>query len=130
MALTVAERQARWRERHIRKRREAQRIVNLLARKSLTDEVIREIAAILNQFLNREGVRTLRRELSERRESRPIDQDMMTTIELLKTEKAAWECDHQGQEYPEHECSLPDRESTDLARWRRQRHRNASRPRR
>jgi hypothetical protein len=40
-----------------------------------------------------------------------------------EAEARAWERDHPGQDYPEHECSLTDREYTDLARWRRQRQR-------
>jgi len=39
MVLSNAEKQARWRERHIARRRDAQRIVNLLVRKHLTDEL-------------------------------------------------------------------------------------------
>lgn len=48
MALTNAEKQARYGERHIGKRRNAQRIVNLLLRKHLTPEhtAQREISAV------------------------------------------------------------------------------------
>jgi hypothetical protein len=47
--------------------------------------------------------------------------------ELLATEKEAWERDHPGAEYPEHECALTDREYTDLHRWRRQQLRRSRR---
>src|SRR5215472_3523973 len=63
MALSNAEKQARWRERHILKRRAALRIVNLLVRKHLADTHVEQIAALLNEFLNQHGVRSLRRAL-------------------------------------------------------------------
>jgi hypothetical protein len=65
MALTNAEKQARWRERHIVKRRNVQRIVNLLVRRQLTDAHIEELAGLLYGLLSREGVRILRRHLAE-----------------------------------------------------------------
>jgi hypothetical protein len=68
MVLTNAEKQARWRERHISKRRAAQRIVNLLVLKHLTDDQVEDIADLLVTFLNRQGVRTLRRRLREQTE--------------------------------------------------------------
>jgi hypothetical protein len=64
MALTNAEKQARWRERHIVKRRSAQRIVNLLVRRQLTDVHIEELAGLLYGLLSREDVRLLRRHLA------------------------------------------------------------------
>ena len=36
-------------------------------------------------------------------------------------EAQAWEADNTGEKFPEHECSLSDRDYTDLNRWRRQR---------
>jgi len=71
MALSNAEKQARWRERHIGKRRNAQRIVNLLVRKHLADEHVIALAELLNMFFNRDGVRILRRRLKELAEERP-----------------------------------------------------------
>lgn len=65
MALTNAEKQARWREKHIVHRRTAQRFVNLLVRQNQTDEHIVEMADLLATFFNREGIRTLRRRLRE-----------------------------------------------------------------
>jgi hypothetical protein len=127
MALTNAEKQARWRERHIMKRRDAQRIVNLLVRKHLTGAHIKEVAVLLNLFFNREGVRTLRRELRRLREARPSDpprppdQALLAEVEAMQDEQEAWERDHPGEEYPEYECGLSGREYTDLSRWRRQR---------
>jgi hypothetical protein len=63
MALTNAEKQKRWRARHIRERRNARRVANLLVKKRLSEEDIDEIAAVLRQFLAREGVRRLRQAL-------------------------------------------------------------------
>ena len=127
MALTNAERQLRWRERHIRKRRNASRLANLLMRVNFSDAQITEIAFILNGFFNRGAMRMLRREL--RQASEPTESGVLSPLEirLVMTERTAWEADHPGETYPEHECSLSDRPSTDLARWRRQRERKARR---
>ena len=46
----------------------------------------------------------------------------------IAAEKQAWERDHPGKEYPEHECGLSDREYIDRARWRRQRERRLRGP--
>jgi hypothetical protein len=136
MVLSNSEKQARWRERHIAKRRNAQRIVSLLLRRDLTDEHIEQVANLLNSFLNPEGVRILRRRLREITEFRPDNPpprrwsaEDIATLELLPTEREAWERDHPGEEYPEHECGLSDREYTDLNRWRRQRARKHTRQR-
>ena len=43
--------QARWRERHIAKRRRAQRIVNILVRKKWPEGTVKELARLLGQFL-------------------------------------------------------------------------------
>jgi hypothetical protein len=100
MALTNAERQARWRERHIMKRRDAQRIVNLLMRKHRTDDHIGEIAVLLSLFLNRQGGRTLRRRLRQLTESRfpdpppPRRASRIAEIAALEDEKEAFERDH------------------------------------
>jgi hypothetical protein len=118
-----------------KRRRHAQRIVNLLVRRSLSDVHIKEAAGLLNLLLSRDAGRTLRRWLREAQESRsdrrrpewarPIAGELELELRLLDTEKAAWERDHPGQHYPELECGLSDRENSDLARWRRQRLRRA-----
>jgi hypothetical protein len=161
MALTNAEKQARWRERHISKRRDAQRIVNLLVRKTVADQHVEQVAGLLKTLLNKSGVRILRRALKEttpkkmdafHRESerrfreewlrehpghtaaeynrllRKVDSEVWEWRRAKgraanEAEARAWERDHPGQEYPEYECSLTDREYADLARWRRQRQR-------
>jgi hypothetical protein len=141
MVLTNAEKQARWRERHIGKRRAAQRIVNLLVLKHLTDDQVEDIADLLFTFLNRQGVRTLRRRLRELTETPTPEQIATHNRKMLgddfsekawelrqshgrarnESEKIAWERDHPGQQSPEHGCNLTPREATDLARWRRRR---------
>src|SRR5262249_48389667 len=123
------------------KRRRAQRIVNLLVRKHVTDDHVEDIANLLFTFLNRQGVRTLRRRLRELTETMTPEQKAAHNRKMLgddfseeawerrraegrahnEAEKIAWERDHPGQQFPQHECNLPPRESTDLARWRRRR---------
>jgi hypothetical protein len=163
MVLTNAEKQARWRERHIGKRREAQRIVNLLVRKTLTDQHVNQVASLLSALLGRRRVSVLRRALKP---SPPKEMDAIhrgnaklfrdqwlrehpgrTVTEYnrllgnhdsevwdwrrakgraaIEAEARAFERDHPGQEYPEHQCGLNDREATDLERWRRKRDRQA-----
>jgi hypothetical protein len=141
MVLTNAEKQARWRERHIGKRRDTQRIVNLLVLKHLTDDHVQDIADLLVMFLNRQRVRILRRRLQEQTETPTPEQIVVHNRKTLgddfseeawerrqargrarnEAEKVAWERDHPGQRFPEHGCNLTPREATDLARWRRQR---------
>ena len=123
------EAQARWRERHIMKRREAQRIVNILVRKHLTDDDIKRVAVLLNQFLNREGSRTLRRCLRVLAEARTSGGIIFPTgtMDDPAAERLAWEQDHPGEEWPEHLCGLSDREYTDYQRWLRRRERQARR---
>ena len=134
MAMTNAEKQARWRERHIAKRRNAQRIANLLMRKRYTDEHIKEVAGLLNTFFNRNGARILRRHLraisdpptsdkAKREHNARVYEQLRVASEVMKGEQEAWERDHPGQKFPEYECGLTDRESTDLERWRRRRER-------
>jgi hypothetical protein len=137
MVLTNAEKQARWRERHISKRRAAQRIVNLLVLKHLTDDQVDDVADLLFTFLNRQGVRALRQRLRELTEMPPkkiaahnrrmLGDDFSDEAGKRrkagrnKAEKLAWERDHPGQHFPEHGYKLTPREATDLARWRRRR---------
>jgi hypothetical protein len=160
MAKTNAEYQAAWRERNISKRRDAQRIVNLLVRKRLKDEHVKQIGAILYGFLNRHGLRTLRRALKEPtqqemdaiyRQNAKAERDLWLrehpgrTVAEYKREVLEWrgakwraveaseaqayERDHPGEQFPEHECGLSPRESSDLARWRRLRLRRQQRAR-
>jgi hypothetical protein len=131
MALTNAQKQARWRERHIERRRTAQRLANLLMRKYVSHGQIEDVAAILYSFFNREDLRTLRRELRRLGEKPNYDQYISASFAAeyaaAQNEREDWEREHPGQEYPELECSLSDREYTDLARWRRQRGRKHAR---
>jgi hypothetical protein len=45
---------------------------------------------------------------------------------VIEAERQAYELEHPGRHYPEHECGLSDREYTDLERWRRQRRRRVN----
>src|SRR5262249_6005783 len=96
MVLTNAEKQARWRERHIAKRRDAQRIVNLLVRKSVTDAHVKQVAGLLNMFLNRHGVRLLRQALKALTE--PTAKEMATRHrDNEKAFRDWWLCEHPGR---------------------------------
>jgi hypothetical protein len=53
MALTNAEKQARWREKHIRRRRDADRVATLLVRTNWPDGHVEEIAGALRPFSTR-----------------------------------------------------------------------------
>jgi len=68
------EAQARWRERHIKQRRNAQRIANLLIRRKWPDGTIEELAGLLGMFLTREGARSLRRELRKLKDPGPKEE--------------------------------------------------------
>ena len=57
--------QARWRERHIAKRRTVQRVANILLRQRLTDEHFAELGVLLRALFNMEAIRALRRELRD-----------------------------------------------------------------
>ena len=132
MALSNAEKQARWREKHIAERRDTQRLANLLMRKHVTREQIADVAAILKLFFNREGIRELRRALSRMTKSRRdgsvdryISASAADQCKAMEDEQEDWEREFPGKPYPELECALSDREYTDLWRWRRQRGRKA-----
>jgi hypothetical protein len=71
MALSNAEKQARWRERHAYKRRKAQRLANLLMGKNHSDDRVAEMAAVLNSLLSGESLRILRWELRSDRQDPP-----------------------------------------------------------
>jgi hypothetical protein len=160
MALSNAERQARWREKHIRRRRAAQRVANLLVQRRVN---IRDVGGLLRfllgtqknlDLLRRELKRTTPKEidahqreqadgwrdlwLRERpgrtvREYKRLTQEGLSEWRIAMgqaanaAEQADWERDHPGEEFPEHECGLSDREYTDLGRWRRQRERRHQR---
>jgi len=65
MPLTNAEKQARWREKHVRQRRSAQRVANLLVKRSLSDDDVADLAVELREHLNSYGVALLRRMLNQ-----------------------------------------------------------------
>jgi hypothetical protein len=117
MALSNAEKQARWRERHLAQRRNAQRIVNILVRKTLTDEHIEAVAVLLNTFLNRHGVWVLRRQLKAL--SEPSEQDKKQNVahwrEAVKHERDVWLREHPGKTAKDYRRLSDD----DLIEWRK-----------
>jgi hypothetical protein len=155
MALSNSEKQQRWRERHLARRRQVQRIAGLLLRRKWGDEHFKELGDLLQSLLSRDDVAALRRALRPRTsaEMEAINRAAEVAVRelwlrehpgrtcadydrlpggakwewrlaksgaIVDAERAAWLADHPGREYPEHEGSLTDRESTDLGRWRRQ----------
>jgi len=89
--LTNAEKQARWRERHIERRRTAQRVTNLLIRQKWPDGQIEELAGLLRSFLTAVGVANLRRAL------KPITPKEMDAINRKREERI---CDWWLREHP------------------------------
>lgn len=67
MPLTNAEKQQRWRERHIERRRTVQRVAGLLLRRTWSDEHFAEFGELLRSLLPTTGIATLRRALRSRR---------------------------------------------------------------
>jgi hypothetical protein len=113
MPLTNAQKQARWRERHIARRRLAARVSNLLLRKSGSDDQIAEIAGLLRQFFNREGLRRLCRKIRE------IEEPTKSELNARSNKRAKdwldlWLRDHPGRTAADH-----DRVSDDeMHEWR------------
>jgi hypothetical protein len=63
MALSNSEKQQRWRERHLTRRRQVQRIAGLLLRRTWSDEHFKEIGDLLQSMMSRDAVAALRRAL-------------------------------------------------------------------
>jgi hypothetical protein len=74
MALTNAEKQARWREKHIARRRNADRVATLLVRTKWPDGHVAEIAAALRPFFRPTEIAKLRRAL------KPVTNQQMEAI--------------------------------------------------
>jgi hypothetical protein len=109
------EKQARWRERHIEKRRRAQQIVNILVRKTLTDDHVGEVAALLNTFFNRHGVRVLRRRLRELSEATPQELAARNK-ENERQWRALWVSE--GRSLADYKAGFDDNDSA-VWEWRR-----------
>jgi hypothetical protein len=114
MPLSNAEKQARWRERHIGKRRAAQRIVNLLVRQDLTEKHVEEIASVLRQLLNQRGRQTLRRSLKERTTE---EMDAINAADA-KWFEDEWLRSHPGRTAAEYRRLLKDYDG-EVWEWRR-----------
>jgi hypothetical protein len=110
VALTNTERQTRWREKHIVRRRTAQRIVNLLVRQSMTDEHVEQLAGLLATFFTREGNRILRRKLRQN-EDKAARGDALWK-QHLRTLKEQWLAEHPG-------CNAEDYDKLDDDMWSR-----------
>jgi hypothetical protein len=94
MALTNAEKQARWREKHIGRRRDADRVATLLVRTNWPDGHVEEIAGALRAFFNTEAeIAALRRAL------KPMTEKETNAMfaESSRQDRAAWRKAHPGK---------------------------------
>jgi len=146
MALTNAEKQARWRERYAMKRYAVQRISKAILRRQWNDDTIAELASALRQVLTTSGIAALRRALKPEtmkeglaREKEALRRELAlwrrehpgkTAEDYWEWRKAngkagnlaerqAWERDHPGHEWPEHLCGLSDADYVRYQRWRK-----------
>ena len=156
MALSNAEKQARWRERHAMKRNAVQRISKAILRRQWNDDTIAELASALRQVLTTSGIAALRRALKPEtmkeglaRQKEALRRELAlwrrehpgkTAEDYWEWRKAngkadnlaerqAWERDHPGHEWPEHLCGLSDAEYVQYDRWHK-RWEKGRRPRR
>jgi len=93
MALTNAEKQARWRERHAMKRHAVQRISKAILRRQWSDDTIPELASALRSVLNTAGIVALRRAI------KPTTPEEMKTVheEAFRQEQVEWLREHPGK---------------------------------
>jgi len=108
------EAQARWRERHIYKRRMVQRIGNILLRKTLADEHYNELADAMRAFMPTSAIAKLRRAL------KPIT-DKENAANLREGEKAwreLWLREHPDRTAAEYRRLLRN-DTSEVWDWRR-----------
>ena len=93
MTLTNAEKQARWREKHIQRRRDADRVATLLVRAKWPSGHVEEIAASLRPFFTTAGIAALRRALKP-----PNGEEMKAkAAEHFRQWRALWLKEHPGK---------------------------------
>jgi hypothetical protein len=110
------EAQARWRERHIGRRRTVQRIANILQRRRWDDEHFETLGDLLRSLMNREALRSLRRAL---RDQKYADEEMDAIWrEREKNTRAWWLSEHPGRTAAEYNRLLRDQDS-EVWDWRR-----------
>jgi hypothetical protein len=114
MALSNAEKQARWRERHIEERRNAQRIVNLLVRKDRPDDRTREVASLLHLFFNTGGIAALRRALKPKTDKENKAGFREVEKQARKQDCALWLREHPDMTAKDYR-RLP---ATEVLKWR------------
>jgi hypothetical protein len=100
--MTAAEKQKRYRDR-------------LRASRPATKPASGDNAALVKELA------AAKRAMRAQNEQRVLDVNKSYWAGYFARERADWEREHPGQQYPEHECGLNDREYADLERWRRQR---------
>ena len=140
MALTNAEKQARWRERYAMKRYAVQRISKAILRRQWNDDTIAELASALRQVLTTSGIASGAQAGDDERGPGPREGGSpprwrrehpgKTAEDYWEWRKAngkadnlaerqAWERDHPGEQYPEHLCGLSDADYVRYQRWRK-----------
>lgn len=99
--------QARYRERHIGKRRTVQRVANILLRQKWTDAHFETLGGLLHLIMNREAIRALRRALRE-----PTHEEMDARWRKRENNtRALWLAEHPGRTAAEYNrLSLESRE--------------------
>jgi hypothetical protein len=120
MALSNREKQQRWRERHIVRRREVQRIASLLLRRTWRDEHFEELGGLLQSMMNHTAIAALRRALKPRtseemaainRASDKANEDAMQRL---------WLQEHPGRTAKDYRRQSGDSDS-EVWQWRRAR---------
>jgi len=114
MALDNREKQQRWRERHILRRRTVQRIASLLLRQRLEDPHFEELGNLLRLLIPSQSIAALRRALKP-----PTDREIVVHSEAKEVAILhAWLRAHPGRTRAEYMRLLRNFDS-DVWRWRR-----------
>jgi hypothetical protein len=114
MALSNREKQQRWRERHIAKRRNVQRIASLLLRRKWDDEHFEELGGLLQSVMNRAAIAHLRTRL------KPKTNEEVAAIQEADEDafRQLWLREHPGRTAREYRRQLSDNDS-EVWQWRR-----------
>jgi len=114
MALSNSEKQQRWRERHIGRRRCVARIAAILLRRSWTDEHLKELGGELQFLMNGPAIAALRRAL------KPPTSEEMAAMQKADEDatRKLWLQEHPGRTAREYRRQMGDPNS-EVWQWRR-----------
>ena len=110
-AFTNAEKQARWRERHVWKRYAVQQVSKVLLREQGTDQTIKELANALRGVLNLSSIAALRRALKPT----TMKEDLAAQTETFRLWQALWLREHPGKTAKDYRRLI----NTDVEKWQR-----------